>query len=158
MKFGDIVAGCRFNYTAPIKIGDDVWLGAHNLVSPVSIGDRSLTMLGSLITKDIPSDRTYAGAPATDQTNRFGSQFSETSTEYRMDKINNMLNKFAQKFEINNISNYVDICSMLPNDWNGKKTMIAVSSRNYYKTGSIIEILLMRYLLPDAKYIPAKYS
>jgi acetyltransferase-like isoleucine patch superfamily enzyme len=154
MKFGDVVAGCRFDSVAQLSVGHDVWLVGHNLVSPVKIGDRSVAMLGSLVTKDIPPDKTYAGSPATDQTNKFGPQFAETSTEYRIDRLTRMVNQFAQDFEVDNISKYVDVCSLLPQHWSGKKTVIAVTSRDYYKTGSPIEILLMRYLLPGAKYVP----
>jgi acetyltransferase-like isoleucine patch superfamily enzyme len=154
MKYGDVVAGCRFDSVAPLNIGNDVWLVGHNLVSPVAIGNRSLAMLGSLITKDIPPDRVFAGSPAKDQTDKFGSQFSETDTEYRKAKLKGMIEKFARENTIRNVWNYVEICSELPQKWNAKKTIIDVSSRYYYKTGSRFELILMRYLLPEAKYVP----
>lgn len=154
MKYGDVLAGCRFNSVAPLNIGNDVWLGAHNLVSPVTIGDRSLTLMGSLIVKDILPDKVFAGAPATDQTIKFGSQFSETTTEYRKGMLKAMIEKFAIVNNIKNVWDYVEICSELPQKWNTKKTIIDVSSRQYYKTSSRFELMLMRSLLPTAKYVP----
>jgi acetyltransferase-like isoleucine patch superfamily enzyme len=155
MKFGDVVAGCRFHSVSPLNIGNDVWLGAHNLVSPVMIGDRSLTLMGTMVVNDIPPDRVFAGAPATDQTDKFGPQFAETDTEFRLEKLKGMIREFSETYEIKNIEKYVEICSELPLNWNGEKTVIAVTSRKYFKTRSLMEMFLMRYLLPEAKYIPA---
>lgn len=156
MKYGDVVAGCRFNSVSRLDIGNDVWLVGHNLVSPVSIGDRSLSMLGSLMTKNIPSDRTFAGAPATDQTDKFGPQFSETSIEYRKDLVISMIEEFAANYGIKNVWDFVEVCSALPQNSGNRKTVIDVSSRRYLKTGSVFELILMKNLLPEAKYVPVK--
>lgn len=51
--------------TAPLSIGDDVWLGASVIVLPgVSIGDRCTVGAGSVVTRDIPPDSLALGAPA----------------------------------------------------------------------------------------------
>lgn len=51
--------------TAPIMIGDDVFIGAHCLIlKGVSIGDRSILGAGSVLTKNIEPDSIYAGNPA----------------------------------------------------------------------------------------------
>ena len=51
--------------TAPIFIGDDVFIGAHCLIlKGVLIGDRSILGAGSVLTKNINSDCIYAGNPA----------------------------------------------------------------------------------------------
>jgi maltose O-acetyltransferase len=51
--------------SAPIVVGDDVWLGSGVIVLPgVSIGDRSTVGAGSVVTDDIPSDSLAWGAPA----------------------------------------------------------------------------------------------
>ncbi|MDR1404201.1 MAG: sugar O-acetyltransferase [Candidatus Methanoplasma sp.] len=50
---------------APIKIEDDVWIGAGAIVLPgVTIGTRSIVGAGSVVTKDVPSDTIVAGNPA----------------------------------------------------------------------------------------------
>jgi len=52
-------------YSRPIKIGDDVWIGANAIVLPgVEIGSHSVVAAGSIVTKDVPSYVVVAGAPA----------------------------------------------------------------------------------------------
>jgi acetyltransferase-like isoleucine patch superfamily enzyme len=51
--------------SAPISVGDDVWLGSGVIVLPgVTIGDRSTVGAGSVVTDDIPPDCLALGAPA----------------------------------------------------------------------------------------------
>lgn len=51
--------------TAPIKIEDDVWLGASVMILPgVTIGKGSVIGAGSVVTKDIPSFSIAVGNPA----------------------------------------------------------------------------------------------
>lgn len=50
--------------TAPIAIGNNVWLGAGVIVLPgVTIGDNSVIGAGSIVTKDIPANTLAFGAP-----------------------------------------------------------------------------------------------
>lgn len=77
-----ITAGCQFithdggtlilrktypdlEWTAPIEIGDDVYLGLRTMILPgVAVGDRVIVAAGSIVTKDVPSDSVVAGVPA----------------------------------------------------------------------------------------------
>lgn len=50
--------------SAPIIIGDDVWIGADStILKGVTIGNRAIIGAGSVVTKDIPSDCIVAGNP-----------------------------------------------------------------------------------------------
>lgn len=50
--------------TAPVVIGDDVWLCANvTVLKGVSIGDRSVIAAGSVVTSDIPADSLAGGVP-----------------------------------------------------------------------------------------------
>jgi maltose O-acetyltransferase len=51
--------------TAPVAIGDDVWVGSGVIILPgVTIGDRCTVGAGSVVTHDIPPDSLALGAPA----------------------------------------------------------------------------------------------
>ncbi|MBZ4299525.1 hypothetical protein LAJ56_16345 [Streptococcus pneumoniae] len=46
--------------TAPVMIGENVWIGANSIVlKGVSIGENSVVAAGSVVTKDIPADTIF---------------------------------------------------------------------------------------------------
>ena len=51
-------------YSLPIRIGNNVWIGAHSVVLPgVTIGDNVVIGAGSVVTKDLPSNVVAIGNP-----------------------------------------------------------------------------------------------
>lgn len=53
-----------YQYNAPIRIGNNCWLGAGVIVLPgVTIGDNTVIGAGSIVTKDIPSGVVAVGNP-----------------------------------------------------------------------------------------------
>lgn len=49
----------------PIKISDDVWIGAHSVIMPgVTLGKGCVVGAGSVVTKDVPSMAIVVGSPA----------------------------------------------------------------------------------------------
>ena len=51
--------------TAPITIGDNVWIGANVTICPgVSIGNNVVIGAGAVVTKNFPDDVVIAGVPA----------------------------------------------------------------------------------------------
>lgn len=51
-------------YTAPVTIGDNVWIGGGVIILPgVTIGDNVVIGAGSIVTKDIPSNTVAYGNP-----------------------------------------------------------------------------------------------
>jgi maltose O-acetyltransferase len=51
-------------YSLPVRIGDDVWIGGNVAILPgVTIGDRTVIGAGSVVTRDIPSDVLAVGNP-----------------------------------------------------------------------------------------------
>jgi maltose O-acetyltransferase len=64
----DVAAGSAAwrTMTAPVTIGDDVWLGSGVIVLPgVTVGARSTCAAGAVVTRDVPPDSLAAGTPAT---------------------------------------------------------------------------------------------
>jgi acetyltransferase-like isoleucine patch superfamily enzyme len=50
---------------ADIKIGKNVWIGAHVVVLPgVEIGDNAVVGAGAVVTKNVPSGERWCGVPA----------------------------------------------------------------------------------------------
>lgn len=51
--------------SAPVVIGEDVWLGARSVVLPgVTIGDGAIVGAGAVVTKDVPPNAIVGGVPA----------------------------------------------------------------------------------------------
>ena len=51
--------------TAPVKIGDNVWIGMGAVIlKGVTIGDNSVVAAGAIVTKSIPGNSIAAGNPA----------------------------------------------------------------------------------------------
>ena len=52
-------------YSKPITIGDDCWIGGGAVLCPgVTIGNRVVVAAGAVVTKDIPDDMLVGGNPA----------------------------------------------------------------------------------------------
>lgn len=50
---------------APVKIGDNVWIGARAVILPgVTIGNNVVVAAGSVVTRDVPDNVVVAGVPA----------------------------------------------------------------------------------------------
>jgi len=51
--------------SAPVIIGDDVWIGASAIVLPgVTVGDGAIVAAGAVVTEDVPAAAIVAGVPA----------------------------------------------------------------------------------------------
>ncbi len=52
-------------YTAPVTIGDDVWVGGGAIICPgVTVGHRAVIAAGAVVVKDVPDDAVVGGNPA----------------------------------------------------------------------------------------------
>ena len=157
IAFGDVMYGSRFHGTQPLMIGDDSWLVGHCLVSPVNIGSKSIAMLGSVITKDMKENHSYAGVPAEDITDKIGPQFEITSIKERRAYMLERLKEFARRHNIKNLDKYVELVDssdkihVVSDD----VTVFNIADRTYTKRGSRMENELMRFLLSDAKFLPS---
>ncbi len=51
--------------SAPVKLGDNVWIGMRSLITKgVSIGDNAIVAAHSVVTRDVPANTLVAGNPA----------------------------------------------------------------------------------------------
>ncbi len=54
-----------YSYSAPIWVGDGVWLGSRCIVMPgVNIGDGAIVGAGAVVLRDVAPDTVVAGVPA----------------------------------------------------------------------------------------------
>ncbi len=59
-----IARAAGWEYSKPISIGDNVWIGGHTVINPgVSIGENSVIGSGSVVTRDIPANVVAVGNP-----------------------------------------------------------------------------------------------
>lgn len=63
MKKNDLIRK-QTHISAPIKIGNDVWIGAHVcILKGVTIGNGAVIGAGSIVTKDVPEYAVVTGNP-----------------------------------------------------------------------------------------------
>lgn len=151
IKYGDTLEGCRFLTEKPMVIGNDVWFVGHCIVSPIIAEDKSMAMVGSVVTKDMKYNEIYAGSPAKSISDKIGFQFNEVSIQDKFIKMNSYLNDW------NIYSKSIKIVSDVSEiDFNQEAiTYFNVSDRTYLKRGSDEEISFMKFLLPaKAKFTP----
>lgn len=149
--FGDTLYGSRFATEKPLRIGYDVWFVGHSIVSPIIAGDKSMAMVGSVITKDMEANHIYAGAPAKDITDKIGMQFDEKNIDVIHSEFENILTEACTKLGLNR-NNFM-IVDQINSGVN--KTQFDLKNRIYWKTNSKEEYRLMKYLLPvKAKFLP----
>ncbi|NBV49812.1 hypothetical protein EBR78_01185 [bacterium] len=97
IQFGDLVEGSRFYSKKYMFIGRDAWLVGHCILSPVKVGEKSMAMVGSVVTRDMEPNHIYAGVPAKDISDKMGFQFEMRSNEEKLQKLMEVINSFLQK-------------------------------------------------------------
>lgn len=149
--FGDTLYGSRFATEKPLRVGYDVWFVGHSIVSPINAGDKSMAMVGSVITKDMVENHIYAGAPAKDLTEKIGVQFENKNLDEIKTQFENLLKEACNKLSINK-NNFLIVEKI---DTSLAKTQFDLKKRLYWKTNSLEEYRLIKYLLPvKAKFFP----
>jgi acetyltransferase-like isoleucine patch superfamily enzyme len=153
IKYGDTLEGCRFLSDKEMRVGKDVWFVGHCIVSPIIAEDKSMAMVGSVVTKNMEYNNIYAGSPASSISNKVGFQFVETSVESKLDRMNKYLKEFETTYK--KFHNIKIVASKHDINSNDEFSYFAVETRIYKKTLSESEVEFMRYLLPDkAKFTP----
>jgi len=149
IKYGDTLEGCRFLTDRPLQIGNDVWFVGHCIVSPVTAHDRSMAMVGSVVTKDMNYNEIYAGSPAKSISEKIGFQFEETTVEKKRTRMIALLKEFGDHRLLKIVEDDADV------NFNDEISYFNVKTRKYKKTLSQAEVDFMHFLLPaKAKFTP----
>jgi hypothetical protein len=132
-------------------VGKDVWFVGHCIISPVNIGERSMALVGSVITHDMKPNRVYAGVPAVDVTDKFGPQFEECGVEQKARRLTELFNAFYSS-----MPQYRDRLKVVttPDDFDDRFICFDVSTRTYTKRYDPAEYSFLRKYVPLVKFIP----
>lgn len=152
IQFGDLVQGCRFHSRRHVFIPKDVWFVGHCIVSPVTIGERSMALVGSVITKDMQADRVYAGVPAVDVTDKTGPQFEDIPSERKLAILTDLIETFER--ECPEHKGRLRACESLP-ELTRDFTFFDVNTRTYNKRLAPAEVAFLRRNVPLVKFTPA---
>jgi len=153
IRHGDITEGCTYNKDLFLRIGHDVWFVGMVMVSPVVIEDKSVALLGSVVTNPMTCNRVYGGNPAKDLTDRIGPPWVENDLEFKRDRVIAYINEFCSLNPIVDRDQFVvcDNLSTITDD----RTYFDVKSRVYSKTNGVEETQLVKWLFPyRAKFRP----
>lgn len=151
IQFGDIVEGSRFFSQRYMHVAKDAWFVGHCIVSPVAIGEKSMAMVGAVVTKDMLPNHVYAGVPAQDVTAKLGPQFEERSTAQKATALASIVTAFERKHP-----QYAGqlLVVQAPEEYIPGKTCFDVSRREYTQTYSEAEIAFLRAHVPLVKFTP----
>ncbi|MCF7568967.1 hypothetical protein L3X37_11420 [Sabulilitoribacter arenilitoris] len=151
VKYGDTLEGCRFFLEKEMIIGNDVWFVGHCIVSPITAKDKSMALVGSVVTKDMNFNEIYAGSPAKSISDKVGFQFTEVSIEEKFLKMKNYLEQWNSNFSRIKIVKSISDEDLKNTDF----TFFNVTDRMYTKRGTDAEVSFMKFLLPEkAKFVP----
>ncbi|HKP52805.1 MAG TPA: acyltransferase [Chloroflexia bacterium] len=151
IQFGDIVEGSRFYSRKYMLLGKDSWFVGHCIVSPVRVGEKSMAMVGSVVTRDMLPNHIYAGVPAKDVTDKMGYQFETRTVEQKAVKLQEMIDAF--------VSTHPEYRGQLmvarsPEERREGVCCFDVSQRTYTKNYGEAEIAFLKANVPLVKFAP----
>lgn len=112
--FGELIEGANFNVIEPVVLEDNSWLfGSNNVVFPgVTLGEKSVVISPSTVTKSVPANRVFAGSPARDITEKIGPAYTAIDKKKKIDVlIKVLLGTLKEKnitFSFNNLEIKID--------------------------------------------------
>ena len=151
MKFGDTLQGCRWEWRRELLIGDDVYFGGKSLVGPITAENQSLALMGAVVTHDMKQNRVYAGVPAVDITEKVGPHYETVSVDEKLRVLQEKLVEFADGRDL---GEQIQIVREWPESMRNDVTYFNVSTREYTKRLSKLEVDFMLHLLMPIKFFP----
>jgi acetyltransferase-like isoleucine patch superfamily enzyme len=151
IQFGDIVEGCRFHSRKYMYVGKDAWFVGHCIVSPVRVGEKSMALVGSVVTKDMLPNHVYAGVPAEDVTHKLGFQFERRSVGQKAAILQQLVDAF--------IGEHPEYRGQLvvvqsPGEIQAGVCCFDVSRRTYTKIYNEAEVAFLKAHVPLVKFTP----
>jgi len=169
---GDPLEGCNFNQRQAATVGDDAWIGVQCSIAPVTVGEKALILAGSVVTKDVPANRTWGGNPAADLTDKLGEPFSARPLKDRFGELCELLREYHHSLRVTRaMASGLDdeefaraqergryrlggITIAMEDGPDHGTSVFDVRDRTYSKLRSPEEVGFMNFLLPLVKFYP----
>jgi acetyltransferase-like isoleucine patch superfamily enzyme len=157
IRHGDILEGCKYNQDKPMILGDDVWFVGMCLVSPIIAQDKSVAMLGSVVTKDMKYNTVYGGNPATILNTKLHKPYKLDIENTNTNKVE-LMQQFIHEY-IKETGNLVNNIAIVPNEYPSELdpniSYYNIQKRTYTKRNTELEINFNKWLFRyKAKFIP----
>jgi acetyltransferase-like isoleucine patch superfamily enzyme len=136
IRYGDPMEGCNYESKSKLSVGKDVWFVGHCIVSPVTVEDKAMALVGSVVTKDMKENHIYGGSPAKDLTEKIKPQFRPVTLEEKW--------SFVKSLDVPDFVEFVDSYDL---EMDERKTYFNISDRTYTKRMTEGEQDFMKYLL-----------
>jgi acetyltransferase-like isoleucine patch superfamily enzyme len=151
MQFGDIVEGSRFHSRKYMHVQRDAWFVGHCIVSPVRVGERSMALVGSVITRDMLANHVYGGTPARDLTDRLGPQFEDRTIAQKAAKLQELVDAFEIMHPEH--AGLIQVARAIA-ERDEDRCWFDVSTRTYRKRLHLGEVAFLRAHVPLIKFAP----
>lgn len=144
IRHGDTIQGSRYLSTGRFIAEDDVWFVGRCTSSPGYHRQWSVALTESNVVRDMEFNRVYGGNPAVDLTDKIGAPYEQLPLEQKEKRFQEKVIPFFR--------NVVGPESIA--EFQAILDTFNVENRTYTKTNSALEAAFMRYLLPEAKFVP----
>jgi acetyltransferase-like isoleucine patch superfamily enzyme len=155
-SFGSLLEGHRFQRSGGLLVEDHVWIAPGVQVAPVRLAERSMLLMGAVVTHATEANRVYAGVPAVDVTGKLGPPFQAISFSERRQLLESRIRNFELQTgrSLRDKTRILDESESWDTVQNPNIIAFDLNAFTYQKTRSKLERKLMRFLLPDLKFVP----
>lgn len=146
IRHGDTIQGSRYLAFSPFVAEDDVWFVGRCTSGPAHHEQFSVALTESNIVKPMQYNHVYGGNPAVDLTDKIGAPYDQLEVSEKEERFQAKVDQFLNPEHV-----HPDIVQ----DFKDIAATFNVEERTYQKTGSPLEVAFMRFLLPEAKFVPS---
>lgn len=144
IRHGDVIQGSKYLGFTEFVAADDVWLVGRCTSGPYSHEQWSVALTESNLTKGMKSNHVYGGNPAVDLTEKIGVPYEQIEVHEKEKRFSSKVDLFRDMF----------LSPEMSEDFYAIVETFNVEERTYKKTNSALEAAFMRFLLPEAKFVP----
>lgn len=144
IRHGDVLQGSRYISFGEFIAEDDVWFVGRCTSSPAHHESWSVALTESNVVKSMKGNHVYGGNPAVDLTDKIGAPYDILQPETKQAIFLDRINRFRELY-------------LGPDDEEELRSIVEtfdIEKRMYKKTNAALEAALMRFLLPEAKFVP----